>query len=129
MSFPHQDWTPVVFKTHNSHRQANSKDAIKQAQRTGNLETLSRDHDREERDRARKVDAETAVLPKLSLTMRKLMTEARTKKGLSRDQLAQRLNVKPKIIGDLESGAVITDPSVLVKVRRELGVPQLRFEG
>lgn len=129
MAFDHQDWTPVVFhKPKTTAADVKSKEAIKHAQRTGaNVETLSKDHNREEKDRARKLENETAVLPKLSLAMRKIMTDARTKKNITRDQLAQQLNVKPKVVSDLETGQVVSDPSILVKVRRILGTPELKF--
>lgn len=131
MSFTHQDWNTVVFRKHGTSKPADtkSKDAIKAAQRTGvPIDTIAKDHRREEKDRARKLEEETAVLPKLSVAMRKLMTDARTKKNLTRDQLAQRLNVKPKLIADMESGVVVSDMSLLAKVKRELGIPELRFE-
>lgn len=124
--FDHQDWTPVVFNKPRNH--ANTKDALKHARRTGGaVETLAKDHNREQRERARKLESETAVLPKLSLASRKMMTDARTSQGLTRDQLAQRINVKPKLIADLETGEVITDASLLPKVRRALNCPDLKF--
>lgn len=132
MAFEHQDWNTVVFHKSRGPQHQNSgrdKDAIKNALRSGGkVDTIEKDRQREERDRARKLEQETAVLPRLSAPMRKLMMDARTKKNLTREQLAQMLNVKPKIIADMESGAVVTDLSLLAKVKRALAVPELRFE-
>lgn len=128
MSFPHQDWTPVVFRKHNKPEDVKSKEAIKHAQRTGAaVETHAKDHRREEKDRARKLEDGTAVLPKLSVPMRNLMRDARTKMNITREELARRLNVKPKIIADLESGMVVSDPSIIHGVKRVLKTPELRY--
>jgi ribosome-binding protein aMBF1 (putative translation factor) len=126
MSYPHQDWTPVVF--HKRQDTLTREDAVKLAHRTGRpVETVEKDHHREERDRARKLEDGTAVLPKLSIAMRNMMRDARTKMNITREELARQLNVKPKVISDLESGLVVTDASVLQGVKRILKLPALRF--
>lgn len=136
-SYDHQDWKPVVFHVRAADPKA--KQTIAQAQRKGaGIETLSKDRGREARDAARKLEADLcdpgagceapklAALPKLSGDMRKALTEARTKAGLTRDQLAQRLNVKPKVVVDLETGAVVNERDVLAKINRILGT-HLKF--
>lgn len=133
--FDHQDWTPVVFR---KKEDVKSKDALKHAQRTGNgkVETQTRDHNREQRDKMRKLEADldptadapnvAPALPKLHANMRKVMSDARTKLGITREQLAQRVNVRPKVIVDLETGNVVQEAGILAKVGRVLGV-HLRF--
>jgi ribosome-binding protein aMBF1 (putative translation factor) len=128
MSYDHQDWTPVVFHKHRAPANPRDKDAVKAAFRSGaGVETVARDAGREMRERARKLDDETAKLPRLSVAMRRILVEARAKKNMTREELAQRINVKPKVIADLESGAVMQDPSILAKVKRVVEAPELRF--
>ena len=131
-----QDWEPVVFRVRKEHEDPKSKESIKHAQRTGaKIDTVSKDKNREDRDRARKLEQDldpTADAPKLAplqnlnLTMRKAMIEARTKKGLTQIQLANQLNVRVQVIQDLETGKVVNEKGILQKIRNALGV-SLRF--
>ena len=128
MNLTGQDWDHVVFRKKQT--SVNNKEAVKQALRSGTsswaVQTVARDKNQEERDRARKIDQEEGVLPKLSAAARQTLIKARTEKGLSQVQLAQQLNVRHNIVSDLETGRVVNESGILQKVRKVLGV-SLKF--
>lgn len=125
-----QDWEPVVFHKKPA-RPAEMRDpaALRAALRSGQgIETHTKDRDREERDRLRKLDAEEAELPILNSTMRQRMIQARVAKKWNQTQLAQMCNVRLQIIQDLESGKPVTEPQILQKIMRVIGFDtKLRF--
>jgi len=53
----------------------------------------------------------------------KLSTEIRTRrnlKGMTQKELAQKINVKPSLINDYESGKALPDPKIINKIKRIL---------
>ena len=128
MSLTHQDWAPVVIR--------NAKLAAAKAPK----ESVGRDKGHDQRSGLRKLESDTTVsateeappaakLPRLDTTMRQTMIQARIAQKLSQSDLAKRLNMRPQIINELESGKAIAEneKSVLQKLQKVLGVA-LRFE-
>lgn len=88
-----------------------------------------------------KVDRENEVAPppKISLTVGKVLVlygssrcafdqppqaiqQARMEKGLSQKDCAQKINEKPSVLQDYESGKAIPNTQILSKLERALGV-------
>lgn len=128
MSLEHQDWTPVVIR--------NAKVAAAKAPK----ESVERDKTHAQRNALRKLETDTHVsgteeapptakLPKLNATMRQTMIQARIALKLSQTDLAKRINMRPQIINELESGKSIAEneKGVLQKLQKILGV-KLQFE-
>ncbi|KAF9792280.1 ylMBF1 [Thelephora terrestris] len=71
-----------------------------------------------------KIDRENEVAPppKISLTVGKAIQQARMDKGLSQKDCAQKINEKPSILQDYESGKAIPNTQILSKLERVLGV-------
>tara|TARA_A100001015_G_C15036218_1_gene736377 strand:+ start:3667 stop:4008 length:342 start_codon:yes stop_codon:yes gene_type:complete len=58
----------------------------------------------------------------ISYSLRMEIQKARNAKKLSQKQLAKNLNISATIIHEYESGKSIPNPSMLVKLSKELGV-------
>jgi ribosome-binding protein aMBF1 (putative translation factor) len=67
---------------------------------------------------------QNAKLPRLSSTMRQSLIQSRISHKLSQSDLAKKINAKPQIIQELESGKAISEneKSILQKLQRVLGV-------
>lgn len=124
----HQDWTPVII--------SNAKVAASKAPK----EAVERDKTHAQRNSLRKLESDisvsateeappTAKLPKLNASMRQTMIQSRITLKLSQSDLAKRLNMRPQIINELESGKSIAEneKGVLQKLQKILGV-KLQFE-
>jgi ribosome-binding protein aMBF1 (putative translation factor) len=111
MSF-HQDWEPVVFRK--------PKPVV---------HVVNRDPLAEQRNAMRKIENEEKKFAKLDLSMRQALTQARVAHKLSQTDLAKKINMRPQIIQELESGKTIPDSekSVLNKLQKVLNV-SLHFE-
>lgn len=71
-----------------------------------------------------KVDRENEVAPppKISPTVGRAIQQARMEKGLSQKDCAQKINEKPSVLQDYESGKAIPNTQILSKLERVLGV-------
>lgn len=58
----------------------------------------------------------------VELSLSKIISKARLAKGLSQKDLAQKINQKPSIIIEYESGKAIPNPKILGMMERHLGV-------
>ncbi|KAI8867744.1 hypothetical protein GQ42DRAFT_126290 [Ramicandelaber brevisporus] len=65
---------------------------------------------------------------KIEATVSKSISKARNDKGLSQKELAVKVNEKPSVIAEYESGKAIPSQQVLTKMERILGV-KLRGKG
>ena len=126
-SLPHQDWSQVILRSKSSiEKEINSsKVTIKRGSAPNTkINKLENDIKSSSQDEAPPL----ASLPILNGENRKILVNARVAKSLTQVQLAQRINVLPKIINDLESGKPITDRSILQRINKELGIkPTLKF--
>ncbi|KAI9006920.1 protein MBF-1 [Hyaloraphidium curvatum] len=73
-----------------------------------------------------KVDRETDEgnfhVEKVSLSLSKAIQQARMAKEMTQKDLAQKINEKPTVVGEFESGKAVPNPQVLGKMERVLGV-------
>ena len=60
--------------------------------------------------------------PKVPPSLGKLIGQTRQTKGLTQKDLGTRINEKPQVVGDYESGRAIPNPQILGKMERVLGV-------
>ena len=85
----------------------------------GNKANQGTDH-----QRIAKLDRENEVAPppKIAPSVGKAIQTARMEKGLSQKDAAQKINEKPSVLQDYESGKAIPNAQVLGKLERALGV-------
>jgi len=60
---------------------------------------------------------------RVPLEVRVCIARQRASKGLTQAELAQKLNVKPQVIQEYESGKAIPDGQMLARIARVLGIP------
>ncbi len=120
MSLQHQDWNVVVFKKNKPETE------IKQKTQINPQASLYRKLEADIKSKPTEEQPDKVPLPKLSHQSCMDFIKARTDKKLKRSDLAKQLNVLEKVIADLETGKVITDRSILVKVNKVLGT-KLKF--
>ncbi|CCF56644.1 hypothetical protein KAFR_0B03470 [Kazachstania africana CBS 2517] len=77
-----------------------------------------------EGQRLTKIDRETDIVKpkKLDASVGKAIARVRTEKKLSQKDLATKINEKPTVINDYESGRAIPNQQILNKLERALGV-------
>lgn len=115
----HQDWNPTVFKKRvpRSTHEAKSRglSVTKERADTKNVaykNTLL----------SRKVENEEVDIKKIDLNLSKIIQKARFNNKLSQKQLAEKLNLQNTVIQSYESGKVIPNKTLLVKMGRILNV-------
>ncbi|CAK5279497.1 unnamed protein product [Mycena citricolor] len=71
-----------------------------------------------------KLDRDNEVAPpaKVSASVGRAMQDARMELKLSQKDVAQKVNEKPSVLSDYESGKAIPNPQILGKLERVLGV-------
>jgi putative transcription factor len=81
-------------------------------------------HSGPDHQRIAKLDRENEVAPppKVNASVGKAIQTARMDKELTQKDLAQKINEKPSVIQDYESGKAIPSPQILSKMERSLGV-------
>jgi len=67
-------------------------------------------------------DNEVAPPPKVELSVGRAIQRARQDKSLTQKDLAQRINEKPQVVNEYESGKAIPNQQILGKLERALGV-------
>lgn len=58
---------------------------------------------------------------KVDKDLSKAIMQARTAKKLSQKELATKINEKPQVVGEYESGKAIPNPQIIGKIERALG--------
>jgi ribosome-binding protein aMBF1 (putative translation factor) len=130
-----QDWEPVIFRKSQTANTQKDPLLLRQALRNGTYETQIKvkGEVRAQSALAKKFEADTVIgseavqmkLPALTLAQRKEMLEARTKKELTQNQLAQ---VRVAVIHEIESGKPTTG-DMLSKINRILGTQLKLIKG
>ncbi len=102
----------------------NPKVAKKNAQKTNSYETKTKNQNMELTHKNRKLDEETENFShkKVSLSLSKRIQQARLAKGMSQKDLATKINVKPNVIQEYESGKAIPDNKILGLIRKYLSM-------
>jgi len=84
----------------------------------------NKSHQGTDHQRIAKLDRENEVAPppKVPASVGKAIQQARMGKGLSQKDCAQKINEKPSVLQDYESGKAIPNTQILAKLERALGV-------
>ncbi|XP_019745998.1 endothelial differentiation-related factor 1 homolog [Hippocampus comes] len=126
------DWDTVTVlrKKGPSGAQAKSKQAITSAQRRGeDVETTKKWAAGQNKQHlvsknTAKLDRETEELhhDRVSLEVGKVIQKGRQEKGFTQKDLATKINEKPQVIADYESGKAIPSNQVMGKIERAIGL-------
>lgn len=100
----HQDWNTVYVHLKKNKKETNNTEK-KTKGKSNNLD---------------EVDKSSFKNTKVSNSFCKEMSKHRNSLGLTQKDLAQKINVRPSIINDYESGKAIPDSKILNKIKREL---------
>ena len=81
-------------------------------------------HQGTDHQRIAKLDRENEVAPppRVPPTVGKSIGQGRQAKGLTQKELGTKINEKPNVIAEYESGKAIPNPQILAKMERVLGV-------
>jgi putative transcription factor len=111
-----QDWETVVLRGKGANVNAKKK-------RDGQTETRAK-FDGSKSSAMRKLDDATEVSKpqRINPKIKEAIMKARTAKGLTQKELAQRAQVQPIIVQQYETGKAKADVAVLRKMERILGV-------
>ncbi|GLJ17775.1 hypothetical protein SUGI_0310340 [Cryptomeria japonica] len=73
---------------------------------------------------ARKLEEETepAALQKISPEVRQAIQKARLEQKMSQAELAKRINERPQVVQEYESGKAVPNQAILSKMERALGI-------
>jgi putative transcription factor len=127
------DWdsVTVISKRPQSTKTLKSKDAITQAQRSGGQivsekKTGINPTSKTEGSKIAKVDRMTDEgvfeVQKVSMSVSKAIQDGRRQKEMTQKDLATKINEKPQIVGEYESGKGVPNQQVLAKMERVLGI-------
>ena len=107
MNIPHQDWNTIYL-----HLDKNKKDKKdeKKSLKKGPSNNLD------------KTDIDTFKNKKVDKNFSVKIKNARNSKNMTQKELAQKINVKPAIINEYESGKAIPNPKTLNNIKRILGI-------
>ncbi|WFC93559.1 multiprotein-bridging factor 1 [Malassezia brasiliensis] len=81
-------------------------------------------HQGTDHQRIAKLDRENEVPPppRVAPSVGKTIGQGRQAKGLTQKELGTKINEKPNVIAEYESGKAIPNPQILAKMERVLGV-------
>ncbi|XP_077986631.1 endothelial differentiation-related factor 1-like [Glandiceps talaboti] len=126
------DWDTVTYlrKKPPTASQSKSKQAINAAQRRGeDIDTSKKFNAAQNKQHSAakdtaKLDRETEELhhERVSLDVGRIIMSGRQDKELTQKELATKINEKPQVIQDYESGKAIPNNQVLSKIERVIGV-------
>lgn len=117
-----QDWKPVVF-----HKKSKPKTQA-QAIRSGDRITLVKKHGAGKNSQGPQTNVnlkklegeEPPKLKKYDVEFRRQLQQARQEKKLTQKELAQKVNVKPTVIADCESGKGVWDARLVSRMEKVL---------
>lgn len=108
-----QDWKPLILKKKKTEMNTEVKT---------NLPSSATFVPVERKDRPKKADFSDVTVPKtVGDGMGKRIQQARTAKGWTQKDLAQKVNVKPADIRDIENGTAVLNMPLISKIRKVLG--------
>jgi putative transcription factor len=107
MSIAHQDWDPIYFKL-DKYKTDKKKETL--SLKKGPSNNLD------------KTDIDTFKNKKIDEKFSVKIRNARNSKKMSQKELAQRINVKPGVINDYESGKALPNPNTINKIKKTLGI-------
>ena len=112
----HQDWEPVILQ------KKQSKTLTNNDMRNGKFQVRTKKS--ESAQKMHKIDSETEnfTIKKISKKVSQEIQKGRLAKKLSQKQLAQAVNVTPKVINEMESGKSQPNEAVKRKIARYLNI-------
>jgi len=124
-----QDWQEVVIRKKKPKPQ-NNDDAIRIAKQTGEqVEAVKKFNsgknvNKAQPSNAKKLESETEELAhnRLGHDVALKIQQARLAMKMTQKELATKINEKPSIINEYESGRAIPNNQIMVKLERALGV-------
>ena len=112
----HQDWEPVIFKKRIPVKVKEAKAKGLTTQQNTNKKNVNY----ENTVSMRKLENEEVEIKKIEHSVSKIIQKARMNAKLSQKDLAQKLNLKPTVIQNYESGKAIPNKMILVKMGKML---------
>ncbi|KAF9642659.1 ylMBF1 [Thelephora ganbajun] len=132
------DYITVIESKSRKPRVTRKESDVNEARRTGDVVGTYRKfsggtnkaHQSPDHQKIAKIDRENEIAPppKVSASVGKVMQQARMEKGLSRKDCAQKINEKPSVLQNYETGKAVPNAQILSKLERVLGV-KLRGSG
>lgn len=118
-----QHWDSVTVLKKNK-RQLKDNGSTKSSLTNPNISVEKKGGNREIGSRLAKLDnaVEAEKIETVSLSLSQKIQQGRAAKGMKQKDLATKINVKPQVIGDYESGRAIPDNKILGKIERALGI-------
>lgn len=118
-----QHWDSVTVLKKNK-RQLKDNGSTKSSLTNPNINVEKKGGNREIGSRLAKLDnaVEAEKIETVSLSLSQKIQQGRAAKGMKQKDLATKINVKPQVIGDYESGRAIPDNKILGKIERALGI-------
>ena len=105
--FSHQDWKSVIIRK-------NAKENIKNTNKKPDNTTLKKI------SIEKKADNDELKHKQLTIELRQSIQKARCEKNMTQKELANRINLSPQIISDIESGKAIYNEQHINKLKRFL---------
>jgi putative transcription factor len=124
-----QHWDSVTVLRKNK-RQLKDNGSTKSSLTNPNINVEKKGGNREIGSKLAKLDnaEEAEKIETVSLSLSQKIQQGRAAKGMKQKDLATKINVKPQVIGDYESGRAVPDNKILGKIERALGI-KLRGKG
>ena len=118
-----QHWDSVTVLTKNK-RQLKESGSLKSSLTNKNVSVEKKVGNREIGSKLAKLDnaEEAGKIETVSLSLSQKIQQGRAAKGMKQKDLATKINVKPQVIGDYESGRAVPDNKILGKIERVLGI-------
>lgn len=118
-----QHWDSVTVLRKNK-RQLKDNGFTKSSLTNNNITVEKKGGNREIGSKLAKLDNadEAEKIETVSLSLSQKIQQGRVAKGMKQKDLATKINVKPQVIGDYESGRAVPDNKILGKIERALGI-------
>jgi len=118
-----QHWDSVTVLRKNK-RQLKDNGSTKSSLTNPNISVEKKGGNREIGSKLAKLDnaEEAEKIETVSLSLSQKIQQGRAAKGMKQKDLATKINVKPQVIGDYESGRAVPDNKILGKIERALGI-------
>jgi len=118
-----QHWDSVTVLRKNK-RQLKDNGSTKSSLTNNNVTVEKKGGNREIGSKLAKLDNadEAEKIETVSLSLSQKIQQGRASKGMKQKDLATKINVKPQVIGDYESGRAVPDNKILGKIERALGI-------
>ena len=112
----HQDWTPVILT------KKPEKNISNNTLRSGSFVTRTKHNPNAQRLTKIEGETETLKIKTVSSSIEKEIQKGRLAKKMTQKQLAQAINVTPKVINEFESGKAVKNESVKRKIANYLKI-------